>query len=59
MAPATPRAPGVDVALLDQWLTSVERHDPGEVDAPLAAAAAWTSADPRNLWSDVQILLQI
>lgn len=45
--------------LLGQWLSAVERHEPGEADTPLLAAAAWSGSDLREIWFDVQVLIDI
>lgn len=44
--------------LLQQWLTTVEEHRPGSLDAPLIAAAAWSGAEMDQLWIDTQALMQ-
>lgn len=46
-------------ALLGQWLSAVERHEPGEADTALLAAAAWSGQDLQQLWIDVQVLLDV
>jgi hypothetical protein len=56
---APPARGGWDPARLEQWLDAVERHVPGEVDGPLAGAAGWAESDLRQLWVDVQVLLQV
>jgi hypothetical protein len=50
---------GWQPALLQQWLTAVEQHNPGESDSALLGAATWSGNDLRQLWDDVQVLLQI
>jgi len=50
---------GWQSSLLEQWLSAVERHDPGEPDTPLLAAAGWSSDDLHKLWIDVQVLFDI
>jgi tetratricopeptide (TPR) repeat protein len=50
---------GWDPTLLEQWVTVVETHVPGSVDAPLGQAAAWEANDLRKLWNDVHVLLVI
>lgn len=44
-------------ALLGQWFSAVERHQPGDADTALLAAAAWSGQDLQQLWIDVQVLL--
>jgi hypothetical protein len=44
---------GWDPTLLEQWLTAVDAHVPGEVDGPLGQAAGWDADELRRLWSDV------
>jgi tetratricopeptide (TPR) repeat protein len=44
---------------LAQWLKAVARHAPGEDDAPLQDTAAWSNADLKDLWLDVNVLVQI
>ncbi|MFN5524421.1 MAG: hypothetical protein ACK5AT_19395, partial [Bradyrhizobium sp.] len=44
LTPAQARA-DFDAALLDRWLTAVERHTPGDVDGALLEAAGWSNAE--------------
>ena len=46
-------------ALLQQWLTAVEQHAPGESDNTLLSAATWSGDDLRQLWNEIQVLLLI
>jgi len=41
---------------LDRWLTAVDAHEPGEVDAALDEVASWSTGDLRMLWVDVKAL---
>ena len=56
-APANPEA--WQPELLERWLSSVERHQPGELDGPLLEATRWTRDDLRRLWVDIQVLLRV
>ena len=56
-APAKPEA--WQPELLERWLSSVEQHQPGELDSALLEATHWTRADLRQLWLDVQVLLRV
>lgn len=47
------------LALLGQWLSAIERHQPGEADAAVLAAAAWSRSDLRQLSSDIQVLVAV
>lgn len=53
------RQNGWDPALLEQWVTAVERHVPGEVDGSLAGAAGWSGDELRTLWVGTQVLLEV
>lgn len=44
------------LALLRQWLDTVELHVPGSVDGPLIGAAGWSGAELDQLWVDTQAL---
>ena len=48
-----------DPALLQQWVTAVEAHSPGDLDSALVGAAAWTGEDLQRLWTDTQVLLEL
>jgi hypothetical protein len=48
-----------DPALLEQWVSAVEGHVPGSIDAPLAGAAAWDGPALARLWQDVHVLLTV
>lgn len=47
------------LALLGQWLSAIERHQPGEADAAVLAVAAWPRSDLRQLSSDIQVLVAV
>jgi hypothetical protein len=59
IAAASQSTSGWQPVLLDQWLTAVEQHVPGESDSSLLSAATWSGNDLRQLWNDVQVLLLI
>lgn len=43
--------------LLAAWLDAVDRHEAGDADPALLAAATWSGDDLRRLWTDVQLLV--
>jgi tetratricopeptide (TPR) repeat protein len=46
------------MALLSEWLQSVQSHEPGDSDGALDTIASWPNSRIRALWLDVQALLQ-
>ena len=50
---------GWDPALIEQWVSAIETHAPGSLDAPLAGATGWDSTALRKLWADIHVLLVI
>src|SRR5207245_4617154 len=44
---------------LQRWLKAVDRHEPGEQDEAVAEVGAWTNAELRALWIDVNVLTQL
>src|SRR3954469_14591488 len=44
---------------LERWLKAVARHEPGEADADLEEVGAWSNADLKALYLDVNVLIQI
>ncbi len=47
----------LDLALLEQWISAIEQHVPGDLDLALAGATSWTGDDLRRLWANAQVLL--
>jgi hypothetical protein len=45
--------------VLRSWLTAVQRHEPGELDAALVSSTAWTGADLARLHVDLQALFMV
>jgi hypothetical protein len=60
-APAVPGAADDDfrVVRVEQWLKSVLHHEPGETDEALRTVQAWTNADLRTLWIDLEVLARL
>jgi len=55
----TPQAtePLAGVERLRDWLTAVERHEPGEVDGPALAISRWSRFELDAAWADLRALL--
>ena len=51
--------PRHSIAVVREWVTAVERHVPGEADAPARSVAAWSHDDLQAAWIDVQALLAV
>lgn len=49
----------VDAGLLQRWLETVERHEPGVLDAATLGAAHWNARDLRRLYVDIQVLIRL
>ena len=50
---------GWDSTFIEQWVSALETHVPGTLDAPLAGTAAWDTDDLRKLWRDIHVLLTL
>jgi len=57
--PLTPQAtePLAGVERLRDWLTAVERHEPGKVDEPALAISRWSRFELDAAWADLRALL--
>jgi len=55
----TPQAPEplAGVERLRDWLTAVERHEPGKVDGPALAISGWSRFELDAAWADLRALL--
>jgi hypothetical protein len=50
---------GSRIDRLEQWLTAIERHEPGTFDAPAMAVRPWNADDLRWLWIDLNSVIKL
>lgn len=55
--PSSQTVPRLD--RLDQWLTAIERHQPGTLDAPALEVGRWEADDLRWLWVDLNSVITL
>jgi len=44
---------------LKQWMSAVDRHEPGATDDPAIAVGGWSNAELRGVWIDVYVLTEL
>jgi tetratricopeptide (TPR) repeat protein len=44
---------------LEQWLTAIERHEPGTSDPPALLVRSWNADDLRWLWIDLNTVIKL
>jgi hypothetical protein len=44
---------------LEQWLTAIERHEPGSSDSPALTVGPWNADDLRWLWVDLTSVIRL